>query len=269
MKKKIKPILFIFTISLFILSMTACKDKTKAPKTEENKLIVAGNTALSEPAVDKYVDEIDSISLEDMLYIPSLHYSNDVEDLQVRAYIKDSNIVKITERYNYKKQQIFGRRVYYINEKGLVFVRQIQQEPAHDSLAIMHEVISYYKNGHVLKSAERFADYEEDLELSPFAMCSKKIMPFDEVNKIMNREGKYTTNFLGFIKSGYFKFLWIGENDQEGLTTTLLIDLQDEFVAELIKHPEKYKGRHIDVDFEHSTMQGITYQMYRGGQFTK
>lgn len=263
-----KEILFLLAI-VSVISLSSCEDKTKPDENEEKKFLTAGNANLAEPEIDAYVAKIDALPEENMPYLSSLHYSNDMEDLQVRAYIQDSSVVKIVEIYNYKPKGIFGRRSYYIGENGLVFVRQIQQEPYQDSSAIMHEIISYYKKGEVIKSANRFADFEEDLVLEQFSKCPNTTMPFDDVNKMMNREGRFTTNFLGFIQSGNFTFLWIGENDKAGLTTTLLIDLQDQFIAALIKNPEKYKGRHIDVNFEHSTMQGITYQMYRGGMFVE
>jgi hypothetical protein len=269
MNSKIRFITPILTVAIVLIGLSSCQDKTKSSKESEKKSLTIGNSTISEPAIDNYVQQIDAIPEEEMPYLSSLHYLNDYEDIQVKAFLKDSVVVKIVEGFIDNTNHTFGRRIYYMQDDNLVFVREIIQEPTADSMGQMRETISYYKNGHVSKSAEKTANFEEDLDATNFISCAKKQMPFDNLVALMNREGKYTTNFLGFIKAGDFQFLWLGENDKEGLTTTLLIDYQDKFIADLLKDPTKNLGKHMDVNFEPSTIQGITYQVYRGGSFTK
>ena len=264
--KFITPLLIVTTV---IIGLSSCKDKTKSVETPEKKSLTIGNSTISEPAIDNYVQMIDAIPEEEMPYMASLHYLNDYEDVQVKAFLKDSAVVKIVESFIDNTNNTFGRRIYYMQNDNLVFVKELKQEPTADSIGQMHETISYYKNGDVSKSAEKTAKFEEDLDATYYVSCKKKIMPFDNLVALMNREGKYTTNYLGFIKAGDFQFLWLGENDKDGLTTTLMIDFQDKFIADLLKNPTKNLGKHMDVDFEPSTIQGITYQVYRGGSFTK
>jgi len=259
----------LLAVAIVLIGLSSCKDKTKAAEEPEKKSLTIGNSTISEPAIDNYVQKIDAIPEEEMPYMASLHYLNDYEDVQVKAFLEDSAVVKIVESFIDNTNNTFGRRIYYMQNDNLVFVRELKQEPTADSIGQMHETISYYKNGDVSKSAEKTAKFEEDLDTTNYVSCKKRTMPFDNLVALMNREGKYTTNYLGFIKAGDFQFLWLGENDKDGLTTTLMIDLQDKFIADLLKNPTKNLGKHMDVDFEPSTIQGITYQMYRGGSFTK
>lgn len=269
MNSNFKFIIPFLAITTVIIGLSSCKDKTKTTEEPRKKSFSIGNSTISEPAIDKYVQQIDAIPEKEMPYMASLHYLNDYEDTQVKAFLKDSAVVKIEESFIDNTDNTFGRRIYYMQNDNLVFVKELKQEPTADSIGQMRETISYYKNGEVSKSAEKTAKFEEDLDATNYVSCKKKMMPFDNLIALMNREGKYTTNYLGFIKAGDFQFLWLGENDKDGLTTTLMIDFQDKFITDLLKNPTKNIGKHMDVDFEPSTIQGITYQVYRGGSFTK
>jgi hypothetical protein len=267
--KPIKKTYYTIIIFTLLLGTQSCKDKTKQSAEQEKKGIRAGNANVSEPATDRYVQKIDRLPLENMPYLSSLNYSNDDHELSVKAYLQDSSIVKIIERYVDKKKQIIGHHIFYMKDGNLIFARQIQQEPLPDSSSFMHEIVSYYKAGKPTKSAERKTNFEEDLSNTPLEACAIKDMKFDEINTIFNQEGPYETNFLGFIEAGSFKFLWIGKDDKKGLTSALLIEVEDPFMSDLIKNEKKYLGKRLEVNYELSNIQGINYQVYRGGHFAE
>lgn len=256
--------------ALVLLLFSACKDKVKeGDAAADESTISIGKSTISIPETDTYVSKIDGFMEDTMAYIASLDYSNDKESRQVKGFLLDSFVVKFSERFQNKEQNTLGHRVYYMKNNELVFAREIRQEQTPDSLGQMHEIVSYYKNGAVTQSGERFAPYEEDLPNMDFQKCAKYTFPFENLSAMMNRTGRFTTNFLGFIESGSYLFLWVGENDKEGLTSALLIEERDKFMAELIQNPKPHLGQHLDLNFELMNIQGVTYQVYRGASFTK
>jgi hypothetical protein len=99
-------------------------------------------------------------------------------------------------------------------------------------------------------SRQREAEYEVDLELAVFKLVDAVDCPVDNVMQIINQVGPYELTFQGFTSNGEMDFVILGENVQEGFTTSLAVQHKEGDIQKLYTNEKAYIGDPLEVEFE-------------------
>jgi hypothetical protein len=72
----------------------------------------------------------------------------------------------------------------------------------------------------------------------------------DNVMQIINQVGPYELTFQGFTSNGEMDFVILGENVQEGFTTSLAVQHKEGDIQKLYMNEKAYIGDPLEVEFE-------------------
>ncbi len=176
---------------------------------------------------------------------------NDGSFEEVLAFLDDQQqIVKLEEKFADAKTKNSGKRLFYF-DKGKKFMTVELFTDNLDSKGSFRERVSYYdKNGKVISSKDRLAQFEEDLAKVDF----KKIEPYDcsheRAMAVLNNEGVFETTFQGFLENGNLTYLLVGGPGETGYASAIAVQYEDSQIAYLKKNMLKSINKPLDVKFE-------------------
>lgn len=236
------PLLIVF------VACNGSKNTQEEPVAQEEKrtpVVEAGE-------FDALMERIDA-ELPNMSRIESLIYSReDGSSVSAVAYLDQNDVItKIEEERIDGKTHTSAKYSYYSNG-GVLFATKKASEKIKDKTAYFAEEISFYSpDGKVTKSKERTADFEEYISNEEYREVTSIEHSKEDVMKVLRQEGPYTTTFQGFVESGPYHFLIVGENvPTNGYTASLSIQEDSPTLRHLRKEGKNALGKELSIQFE-------------------
>lgn len=245
---------FVQTLLITGLIVASCSGKettedsegTETTQTEQKEVI-------SDNEIDGLMFEIDS-KLVDMPLIRSLRYAKENQtSVDVSAWLDANNqIVKIEEFLLDGPTGIQTRKHFYSNGGTLYATKIVQEKRPEGKDPYYSELITFYNDkGEATSSKERTARYEELLEQESFSKVTTTPLSSENAMMVLNQQGPYETTFQGFVESGPYSFLIVGENAADGYTSSLSIqEPPSPTINYLRQQGKKALGQKLLVNFE-------------------
>ncbi len=261
MKKYIFPLLLVGLVS-------CGSDNSDEKKTEEKKTIV--KHFKNEAEMDRHVLELKKITESSGLTANSLHYEKgDGTMIEVIGHLDTANVIQIIEeQFSEGSGKTNGTRFYFLNNGKPFVTQELIDQVNGSNEAVFIDRVSYYdEKGKVIKTKERHASFEDDINKMSYKAAPLHAISVDRAMDALNSEKEFATTFQGFVNQDMFSYIILGPDDPNGFTTALRLDYKDQLVNILASDPEKYMGAHVKVNFEVHVDRGFEFQVYAGGKF--
>jgi hypothetical protein len=233
-----------YIIPFSLLVLTACsgesKDQSNADKSDKSVVVSFEN----EVEMNNRMVEIDALVGQNDKYATSLNYmKEDGTSIKVLAYLsKNNEILKIEEVFT---------------------------DVATQNRQFLDRVSYYDAKGKVIKTKERRADFQDITENMAYKPVKSNAVSIDRAMRALNAEKEFETTFQGFAYQEALTYLIVGENKENGFTSSLKCDFKDGLLSALMNKPETHLGKPLKVTFVVEEDQGLEYQVYTGGSFKK
>ena len=223
---------------------------------------------------ETYVPNKDEIAFEErMLKIDqsdnlskasSLFYSRaDGASVDVEMFFDTTNVaVKIFERYTLSSTQSICSNTFYLVEGKKFASRELFEYTQGDSASFSERITYYDKNEKPIATKIRTATYEDGLEFEAFTMTKKHNCSMDRAISVLNQTGEYATTFRGFVKENPYLYIVVGENDKNGYTSSLVVQMMTSTIKKLQENELQMIGKPLNINFETlDDEQGFVYQI--------
>lgn len=200
----------------------------------------------------------------------SLFYSRaDGSSVDVELFIDSTNsIVKMIEHYTNSSSQSICSNIFYLENNKKFATRELFEYSAKDTLSFSERVIYYDKNEKPIVTKMRTAYYEEDLDYESFSIVKKHDCSIERAINVINQTDEYTTTFRGFVKEEPYLYMVVGENDIEGYSSSLVVQVMTSTIKKLQLNELKMIGAPLTVEFQTlNDEQGYVYQILMSAQF--
>lgn len=255
--RKTSTFIFVLGLCLFI---TACNQQRANGEqiTEQTHVITPNEQDSLMHLID---EEADSLSRVESL----LYSKQDGSTMKVIAYLDQNNLItKIKEEKMNGKTGAITKQLFYANGGVYFASKKIYEKTIQDSIVIAEEITFYDEKGKALKTKIRTAIYEEYLAMEDFVKT--KLVKHSKENAflVLKQQGPYAITFQGFVDSGPYHFLIVGENVQDdGYTSALSIQQQNDPTINYLREEGKDAlGKELLVKFQnHYDSQGYMMQI--------
>lgn len=244
-KTKIMKYTLLFAIA-FGLTVACSSKKENITENEPVSELVKSNET------DDLMYQIDS-DLENKSLVQSLKYTNgDHDAVEVIAYVDENEqIIKIEEYLLNGKTGVVSRQHFYYNGGAMFASKFITEKQPKDKESYYSEVVTFYDlKGNPSTSKERNADYEEYLDQAEFSSTQTEKHSVENALAVLKQQGHYETTFQGFVDSGPYSFLIVGENAVDGFSSSLSIQQFSPAIMVLQKQGKSALGNKLQVQFE-------------------
>lgn len=247
---------------VFFLLISSCNNKEKSnenPTPESNQ-----GSVVEESSKDGLMEKIDG-ELSNFSRVESLIYSKeDGSSINVTAYLnKKDQITKIEEEVIAAGTGLNSRTYFYLNE-GVLFASKKLSEKVKGNTAYFSEEVSFYSpTGEVTQSKERTSDFEEYINQEDYREISAIKHSEETALSVLKQEGHFAVTFQGFVDSGPYHFLIVGENvKKDGYSSAISIQQDDATIRYLRNEGKDAIGKELQVQFvKHMDDQGYIMQI--------
>src|SRR5690606_16697235 len=113
-----------------------------------------------------------------------------------------------------------------------------------DKAPYYSEIVTFYNEKEKATSSKvRTTDFEENLEMEVFQPTKTVSMSPEHSYKVINQKDEYAVTFQGFVNSGPYDFLIVGENKPNGFTSSLSIQEPSQTILYLKNKGKEELGR--------------------------
>ena len=199
----------------------------------------------------------------------SLFYSRpDGASVDVELFIDSNNaVVKMIEHYTTATSQSLNSNVFYLDNNKKFASRELFEYAAKDTLSFSERVTYYDKNEKPIATKMRTAYYEEELDYESFSLVEKRDCSLKRAIDVINQVGEYATTFRGFVSEDPYLYLIVGEDNMQGYSSSLVVQMMTSTIKKLQLNERKMIGAPLAIDFQ--TMddnQGFVYQILVSAQ---
>ncbi|MFK7783867.1 MAG: hypothetical protein AB8B56_02060 [Crocinitomicaceae bacterium] len=249
----IRHINYLVVIGIALFTITSCTTEpeveTENPETETTAPIEAKANFEAEEYLD-YLDFNDSLAKANSLYY-SREFNGNREWIEVVMTLDDSSrILKMVEQYLMGGAEAVYSNNFYFKDGYKYATKQFFIESEGDSSYFV-ELLSFYdKDENVTATKKRTAEYENDLVNAQYMVAPKQGCSTDRAFDIVNQEGEFRTTFQGFIEMQGFKYLIVGDDDQDGFSTALVVQRTTPLIKELVGNESELLGIPLRVSYQ-------------------
>lgn len=212
--------LSILTLFTFLV---ACK--TESPK-EEKTIIQEEQKPLVEASeFDALMQKIDD-DLPNLVRIESLIYHKENgASVSATAYLDQNEIITKIEEEQIDGQTGTISKLSFYSNGGVLFASKWSGEKIKDKKAYFSQEITFYApDGKVKMSKERTSDFEEYIDNEEYRQINAIKHDSTNAMEALKQQGPFVTTFQGFVDSGPYHFLIVGEDvPNDGYTASLSI----------------------------------------------
>lgn len=258
--------LLIFILFSFLMSslLTSCggdtvKENTKDSSEKQSKV---------DPDA-KYEIYMSDIDLNDSLqYLNSLYFTKeDGSSLDVAAFLnKQEEVVKLVEKAVDGATNRYEKTTYYV-KNGKKYISNEHFEDTLDKTNPMFiERITFYdENENPIKTRIRKAKFEENLNKNSFTQVEPYNCSIKRAIEAINQQGRFQAKFQGLIFSGRSTYITVGEDDEDGYISALLIQYENETTKKMRKNQNTMLGKLLDINFQKVIDEnGFEFQLLLG-----
>jgi hypothetical protein len=260
MRKRTILIISLTFISLaFLQSCGSETANSTDPTTELNKEYVPNK---EEIAFEEKMAAIDAN--QNFQKGNSLFYSRvDGASVDVALFINSNNaVVKMVERYTNSATQSVCSNIFYLENNKKFASRELFEYASKDSLSFSERIIYYDKKEKPIVTKMKTAYFEDELDYESFSIVENHDCSIQRAIDVINQTGEYVTTFRGFVKEDPYLYLIVGENDNKGYSSSLVVQMMTSTIKKLQLNEAKMIGAPLTVDFQTlDDSQGFVYQI--------
>lgn len=250
----------LFTSLLFSLLIVGCGDSAKTDENVPEQNIPTPTDETLYESAEAYITSIDEGKFTTA---KSLYYSRpDGASVEVELFLNDSNqVVKLVEYYTPNEQSsILTNKFYY--KDGVKYASKEYYEDKNEYGSFFVERVSYYDdNGKPKTTKRRTASFEDALVDSSFEIAEKRDCSDKRAFQVLNQEGEYVTNFQGIVQDQHMSYIIVGENKQDGYSSSLAVQKMTATIQHLAANESAMIGTPLEVEFSHASGDmGFTFQ---------
>lgn len=242
---------WIFWIVPFVaMTMFACGDE----ETIENNDLTREKTEV--PIYDGQADlDVKIAERDDMSKwtpVNSLIYThtNGSTD-EASAFLNEKEeIVKLIHRYMNSKTQEYGTSVFYVENGKKIATIQTYYDSKRKEPVFVEIYTVYDKNEKPVFAKQREAEFEVDVETASYKPVDAKDLSMKKALQIMKQQGPFVTTFQGFASNGEMDFVIVGENKEEGYTSSVAVQHREGDIMKLYSDERGYVGTPLELNFE-------------------
>jgi hypothetical protein len=113
----------------------------------------------------------------------------------------------------------------------------------------------------------RTAYYEDELDYESFKLVEKHDCNIKRATDVINQTGEFVTTFRGFVQEEPYLYLIVGENDKNGYSSSLVVQMMTSTIKKLQTNELAMIGKPLTVDFQTlGDEQGFVYQILISAQ---
>lgn len=256
----------IHFISLFLIGISTLLITSCGESTQENNDNADKNA--------EYVPNKDEIAFEEKMRAidqnetfakaTSLFYSRaDGASVDVEMFLDSTNTaVKIVEKYTESATQSICSNTFYLVEGKKFATRELFEYSKGDSSSFSERITYYDKKEKPVATKIRTATYEDGLEFESFQLTEKKNCSMDRAISVLNQTDNYATRFRGFVKEDPYLYIIVGENDKNGYSSSLVVQMMTSTIKQLQENELAMIGKPLKINFETlDDEQGFVYQI--------
>jgi len=194
----------------------------------------------------------------------SLFYSRaDGASVEVEIFIDSTNkIVKMIERYTNSSSQSICSNIFYLENDKKFATRELFEYAAKDTLSFSERISYYDKQEKTIATKMRTAYYEDELDYESFKIVKKHDCSVKRAVDVINQTGEFVTTFRGFVKEDPYLYMIVGENDKNGYSSSLVVQMMTSTIKKLQMNELAMIGKPMKVDFQTlDDEQGFVYQI--------
>lgn len=259
----------IISISLFafLFTLQSCSDKTEAVNNDtdtKNKEYVANKEEIAFESKIAAIDANKNLSKGNSLY-----YSRaDGASIEVEIFLDSTNtIVKMLERYTNSQSQSICSNIFYLENDKKIATRELFEYSAKDTLSFSERVSYYDKKEKPIVTKMRTAYFEDELDYESFKIVEKHDCSIKRSVEVINQTGAFVTTFRGFVKEDPYLYIIVGENDKNGYSSSLVVQMMTSTIKKLQMNELAMIGKPLTVDFQtYDDNQGFVYQILMSAQ---
>ncbi|MBL1280780.1 MAG: hypothetical protein COA33_010925 [Fluviicola sp.] len=251
----------IFILTILTLSVLySCQETPESDGFQEEFAEYVPDN--NEVAFEQLIAEIE---LNDSLRIgQSLFYSKEGgSSVDVRIRVNDSGeMVKMREEYTVENSQSINKNTFYFSGKGMFASIELFEEGEGETAVYVERTTYYDKDEKPIITKKRQAEYEEELDFETFATVGKRSASYDRALAVLNQEGEYGTTFQGFVKEEPYLYIIVGENEENGYYSSLVVQYMTPLIKTLQENEKSMVGTPLQI--VHETLdgeQGYEYQI--------
>jgi len=249
----------VITLCCLTLVLTACtEESTPVEKSEKRERLVELTPAYKNAA--SYEKQIQRIDSDQKLYeAKSLSYIDNDGNIESVTALVDSTL-KFSKLIHYLTETD-GRQVetnFYYKGSQLFSSVQTTKKFMNNTTFSREEKVYYDAKSEVVYTAQRKASGENDILFSPYSKAENRMHNPTKTLDIINQNGKFQTNFLGFNESRDKIFLNVGT---EYYNSSVVVGSYFGLLKTLKNYEKKYLNKSLKIEFKEVTeLDGFTYQ---------
>jgi len=236
-------------ILLFSVVLISCNSNSK--KETDTKELSEKASIDVEAQYEIYMSNID---LNDSLLVTnSLYFTKeDGSSLAVAAFLdQKGEVVKLIEKAADGTTNRYENTTYYV-KNGLKFVTiEHFEDTTKPTDPVFIERKSFYDvQEKPIITKVRSAKFEEDLEKSSLNKVNPYNCSIERALSAINQQGRFVPKFQGLVFSGRSTYITVGEDDEDGYVSALLIQYENETTRKLKKNQKAMIGKPLDLQFQ-------------------
>jgi len=263
MKKKDSIFLF-----LIVFALSSCSTQTVNDEGENQQ---TSSTIVADNEWDELIKKIDEECPELTRIESLLYYKEDMSSMFAVAYLDQNKLITKIEQESVDGVTGYKTLLSFYSKDGIRFASQFSTVKGSGENAYFSQERTFYSpQGLPTLTKERKSTYEIHIDNEPFYASDTVRHSDQNAFLILKQQGPYATTFQGFVESGAFHFLVVGENTTNGYSASLSIQEDSPTLNYLRKAGEKALGLPLHVDFEHyKAPTGYTMQLLRSVSVVK
>ena len=241
-----------------IVGLSSCNEQVEDKQTNSKKELKQIEPDYKDATY--YEGEILKIdNRDDLTEAKSLTYiDNDGTTYKATAMVNDKmQIVKLISKTTKSDGQDLEIHHYFLGVSKLASVRLAQKYTENDCFTT--ETRTYYNDkGEACFSAKRIGNVKKPYDKNEYKTCEKMEMSPKFAFDIINQEGKFQTNFLGFNEVNDKIYITVGTDFHN---SSLVIPGYVDLLKTLKNNETKYMNKPLKVEFkEVMEPNGFSYQ---------
>jgi hypothetical protein len=194
----------------------------------------------------------------------SLAYNNNAGSTEeVIAYLDDNDgAVKLEERYSDVTTGNYGTRWFYVSDQKTFASREVFLNHSVTHPTFIERISFYDKQQQPVFTRERSAATEIELENKQFRTIEPISISIKRAIQVINQQGEFATTFQGFLESGGVRYILVGENEDDGFASSLVVQYENEDIKKLKLNERGLIGTPLQIS--HQTMvdeNGLKFQI--------
>lgn len=217
-------------------------------------------------SIDEYMAKVDDETTPKLIK-RSLDFNNDeylsiyVESWSDSLDTEDMKITEVFVKNSTSSQQEIS---FYRRDEKVVATRELVESKEVGKIFFVERITYYDENEEPTSAKYRKAEFQDDLDTTTFMSTEAKKVDMQRAIDVMNSQGAFTSKFVQFFDPGGELWIIVGNPEEGGFRSALLLNDLDGDLQTMFQNPELYVGKPLALSFQIMREYGTTYQLLLG-----